>query len=75
MTTTIDYGGIRRRILEELPEQTKLSPVKPFVNYRLLETDGVAVQNGTGKAAVDGVLEATAKEQQVTTAGVGVVNK
>ena len=36
MTTTIDYGGIRRRILEELPEQTKLSPVKPFVNYRLL---------------------------------------
>jgi hypothetical protein len=36
VTTPIDYGRIRRRILEELPEQTKLSRAKPFVNYRFL---------------------------------------
>ena len=36
MTTPIDYGRIRCRILEELPEAGKSSPAKPFVNYRYL---------------------------------------
>ena len=36
MPTPTDKQRIRRRILEELPEQTKRSPANPFVNYRLL---------------------------------------